>query len=171
MRGLILSNSDHLIVHSRLPPVALAEKMRTLIGEGKDAEPVDGVWGRGNEQELTLFTARSEGSSPLEYRATLEPQASGTRIDGRFGGLKLLTYIKLMFLGIGSIFLVIGLWLLMTGAPRFLALTFIGLPLAQWALLFGILHVFNRGKTKDRAAILAFMKKHMDLVDTPERQR
>lgn len=163
--GQVSSDNQRLILHSRLAPIALAEKMRTLIGEGDEANPVGGVWGRGNEREMTLFSAQR--SSPLEFTATLEEHADGTRIDGRFVGQPLLTYIKWMFLGVGSIFIAAGIWLLFTGAPLFLGAMFIGLPLFQWAILFTILHLFNRGKKADRAAILAFMEEHMELVSLP----
>lgn len=159
---------QHYIFHSRLPPVALAEKMLKLIGEGKKARSADGVIGNGSEQEMTLFVRRRKNSPAIEYKADLEAEGSGTRIDGKFKSAGGLGFFKIIFLGIGTIFMAVGLGGLASGAPLLISLPFIGIPLFQWVILFTILRTMKKNGAEERKKILAFMHKHLELEEVPQ---
>lgn len=166
-----MAKQDNYIFHSSLPPVALAEKMLTLIGEGKKARAADGVIGNGSEQEMTLFVRRRKNSPAIEYKADLEAEGSGTRIDGKFKSAGGLGLFKIIFLGIGAIFMAVGLGGLVSGAPLLICLPFIGVPLFQWMILFTILRTMRKNGAEERKKILAFMHKHLELDEAPQGAR
>lgn len=162
-------SADKLIFHSRLPPVALAQKMLKLIGEGKKARAVGGVIGNGSEQEMSLFVRHKGRTSAIKFKADLEADGTGTRIDGKFGTGSGLGFFKFMFVGIGSIFFLVGLGGLWSGAPVAMWASFMGVPLFQWVILFVLLKAMKVGSAADREKILAFMREHLEIEDAPPR--
>lgn len=166
-----MAKPDHYIFHSRLPPIALAEKMLALIGEGKKARSVKGVIGNGSEQEMTLFVRRKKNSSAIEFKADLEADGSGTRINGKFKSAGGLGFLKFMFLGIGTIFMAVGFGALASGAPVLLCSIFIGVPLFQWVILFSMLRAMKKNQAEERKKIFAFIHKHLELEEGPKEAR
>ena len=115
-------------LQSPLPPEAIAERLKAIM-----ADPMEGaearVFGKGSEQDMQLRYLRRGKQTGLEsvLVAQMEPHEGGTRIVGHYGppvSPRLLTCGCYAFL---SIFVVIGL-LIMMGDWLF-GLIFAGVPL------------------------------------------
>lgn len=160
----LLGGGDDVILHSRLSPIALAEKLQDIFGSGGDAAPVDNVIGHGSEQDMTLYAA-SAGAGGKYFKAELTADGSGTRIAGRFHKNAVLKWVPIMFLVVGSIFLFTGIGMLFEGddVPIMLPAIFIGLPLVQWVFLYGVMKMFRHGAGKEKEQIIAFLKKHCEV--------
>lgn len=151
-----------IILHSRLSPIALAEKLRDMFGSGGEAMPVDNVIGHGSEQEMTLYTAPASMNGN-GFTADLISEGSGTRITGHFMANRTIKLVTIIFLAIGSIFLVTGVGMLFADdIPIMLPAMFIGVPLFQWVMLFFIRRVLFKNTAKDEQKILAFLTKHCE---------
>lgn len=156
----LTGKGDDIVLHSRLSPVALAEKLQSIFGSGGRVMPVDNVIGHGSEQEMTFYAA-GETTGSGYFRADLEAEGTGTRITGRFQKNPVLIWVPALFLGIGTIFLITGIGLLFAGdVPVILPAIFISLPLFQWVILYGVMKMFGGNSAKDKEKIMAFLKEH-----------
>jgi len=150
--------SRKIILHSPLDPVALATKLRDVLG-GEKAKPKKGVTGHGSEQEMMLFVYRPNIQTNMNVRltATMRPDGNGTRIEGKIGPASNVTCFMIFWFGFLSIFLVIAAFSAASGAPFEFWGMFGGIPLAM--MVFGaVLFRVGRGpKGKDEKAILEFL--------------
>ena len=164
LRGWIkklTGKGDDIVLHSRLSPVALAEKLQSIFGSGGSAMPVDNVIGHGSEQEMTFY-AVGETTGSGYFRANLEAEGTGTCITGRFQKNPVLIWVPVIFLVVGVIFLISGIGLLLAGdVPIMLPAIFISLPLFQWAILYFVMKLLRGGSAEeDEEKVIAFLKKH-----------
>jgi hypothetical protein len=147
-----------IVLHSPLDPVTLAKKLRDTLG-GKDAKLKAGVTGHGSEQEMMLFVYRPNIQTNMNVRltATMQPDGTGTRIEGKIGPAGSVTGFKIFWFGFLSIFLVAAVIAAASGAPFEFWGIFGGIPLAM--MVFGaLLFRVGRGpKGKDEKAILDFL--------------
>jgi len=147
-----------IVLHSPLDPVALATTLRDVLG-GEKAKPKKGVTGHGSEQEMMLFVYRPNVQTNMNVRltATMRPDGTGTRIDGRIGPSGSVKFFLIFWFGFLSIFLVVAGVAAMSGAPFEFWGMFGGIPLAM--MVFGaVLFRVGRGpKGKDEKAILEFL--------------
>ena len=150
--------SRKIILRSPLDPVALATKLRDVLGDEK-ARPKKGVTGHGSEQDMMLFVYRPNIQTNMNVRltATMRPDGSGTRIEGKIGPASNVTFFMIFWFGFLSIFLVIAAFSAASGAPFEFWGIFGGIPLAM--MVFGaLLFRVGRGpKGKDEKAILEFL--------------
>lgn len=150
--------SRRIVLHSPLDPVALATKLRDVLGDEK-AKPKAGVTGHGSEQDMMLFVYRPNIRTNMNVRlvATMQPDDTGTRIEGKIGPASYVTCFMVFWFGFLSIFLVIAGFSAANGAPFEFWGIFGGIPLAMMA--FGaLLFRLGRGpKGKDEEAILDFL--------------
>lgn len=150
--------SRKIILHSPLDPVTLAKKLRDVLG-GEDAKPKAGVTGHGSEQEMMLFVYRPNIQTNMNVRltATMQPDGTGTRIEGRIGPAGSVTCFMVFWFGFLSIFLVAAGFAASGGAPFEFWGMFGGIPLAMM-VFGGVLFRVGRGpKGKDEAKILQFL--------------
>jgi hypothetical protein len=147
-----------IVLHSPLDPVALATKLRDVLG-GEKAKPKKGVTGHGSEQDMMLFVYRPNIQTNMNVRltATMQAEGSGTRIDGRIGAAGSVTGFKIFWFGFLSIFLIAAGFAAYSGAPFEFWGMFGGIPLAM--MIFGaVLFRVGRGPNgKDEKAILDFL--------------
>ena len=147
-----------ITLHSPLDPVALAKKLRDVLG-GEKAKPKAGVSGHGSEQDMMLFVYRPSIQTNMNVRltATMQPDGTGTRIEGRIGPARSVTFFMIFWFGFLSIFLIAAGFAAAGGAPFEFWGMFGGIPLAM--MVFGaVLFRVGRGpKGKDEAAILEFL--------------
>lgn len=150
--------SRRIVLHSPLDPVALATKLRGVLGDEK-AKPKAGVTGHGSEQDMMLFVYRPNVQTNVNVRltATMQPDGTGTRIEGKIGPASNVTCFMIFWFGFLSIFLVIAAFSAVKGAPFEFWSIFGGIPLAM--MVFGaLLFRVGRGpKGKDEKAILDFL--------------
>jgi len=149
-----------ITLHSPLDPVTLAKKLRDVLG-GEDAKPKAGVTGHGSEQDMMLFVHRTNVRTNMNVRlvATMIPDGTGTRIEGKIGPSSDINCFMIMWFGFLSIFLIVAGFAAYSGAPFEFWGMFGGIPLAM--LVFGaVLFRVGRGpKGKDEGAILDFLAK------------
>jgi hypothetical protein len=150
--------SRKIVLHSPLDPVTLATELRKVLGDEK-AKPKAGVTGHGSEQDMMLFVYRPSIRTNMNARltATMQPDGTGTRIEGRIGPGSNVTCFMIFWFGFLSIFLVVAAIAAIGGAPFEFWGAFGGIPLAM--MVFGAL-LFRAGTgnaTKDEAAILNFL--------------
>lgn len=146
-----------VVLHSPLDPVTLATKLRDVLGERGDT-PQPGVTGHGDDQQMTLFVFRRAGESNfVRLIATIDPEGSGSRIEGRFGVVRALECGLILWCGFLSIFLLTGIAIIRGGGAWEVGIPFIGIssfmiafPLLLW--WFG-----TRGRSGDREQILKFL--------------
>lgn len=150
--------AKHIVLHSPLDPVTLATKLRNVLG-GTGAKPKAGVTGHGSEQDMMLFVYRTNVQTNMNVRlvATMQPDGTGTRIEGKIGPASNVTCFMIMWFGFLSIFLVAAGFAAAGGAPFEFWGMFGGIPLAM--MVFGaVLFRVGRGpKGKDEGLILDFL--------------
>ena len=145
-----------IVLQSPLDPVALATKMRDVLGD-RDAKPKPGVTGQGSEQDMTLYVYRSGSSAMTKFDATMDAAGSGTRIEGKFGIGRGLVLALAMWCGFLAMFLAIGLSVVAGGGPLGVGIPFILIPSAMIAIPFLLFWSGTRTNQQDQAAILAFL--------------
>lgn len=165
LHNLFSGGEPDIILHSRLSPVALAEKLRAIFGSGGSAMPVDHVIGHGSEQQMALFVSQNGNSGGVRYfTADLEAHGSGTRILGRFEKNPALKWVPVIFLVVGTIFLIAGIGMLFAGdVPIMLPLMFIGMPLFQWVFLFFVMKMLKGKPVQEEQIIRAFLNKYCEV--------
>jgi hypothetical protein len=144
--------------HSPLDPVTLAKKLRDVLG-GEEAKPKAGVTGHGSEQDMMLFVYRTSVRTNMNVRlvATMQPDGSGTRIEGKIGPASNVTCFMIFWFGFLSIFLVIAAYSAASGAPFEFWGIFGGIPLSMMAFGALLFRVGRGPKGKDEKAILEFL--------------
>ena len=146
-----------VILHSPLDPVALATKLRDVLG-GRDAKMKPGVTGQGSDQEMTLFVFRRAGEGNfVRFIATMEPDGTGTLIRGRFGVVRGLECGLILWVFILSIFVVTGTAIMIGGGDFVFGLVFAGVPGAMILVPLSLWWFGTRGRSGDREQILAFL--------------
>jgi hypothetical protein len=151
--------SRPITLHSPLSPVALATKLRAVLGDADD-KPKPGVTGHGSQQDMMLFVYRPYIRDGFAARltATMEPKGGGTRITGQIGppsdaGCTLLFWvvflsvILLLTAGIGAV----------QGAPVEFWGPLTGIALIVIAVGAVLPPIGRRLARGDEAAILAFL--------------
>lgn len=146
-----------IILHSPLDPVAIAKRLRDVLGARK-GKPKKGVTGQGNEYEMSLFVYRYKAAPTLtKFDAVMEPEGTGTRIDGRCRVSRTMECGLTVWIGFLSIFLFTGIAIVRGGGAGEVGWPFIGIssvlmivPVCLW--WFG-----SRYSAKDEAEILAFL--------------
>jgi hypothetical protein len=147
-----------VILHSPLAPVTLAKKLRDVLG-GEEAKPKAGVTGHGSEQDMMLFVYRTSVRTNMNVRlvATMQPDGSGTRIEGKIGQPSNVTCFMIFWFGFLSIFLVVAGVSAINGAPFEFWGIFGGIPLSMMVFGAALVRVGRGPKGKDEKAILDFL--------------
>lgn len=158
-----MAKSERLLFHSRLPPVALAHKMLALIGKSAKARPSDGIFGNGNEQEMSLFVERGEGMPITEFKAKLYAEGSGTRIEGRIGASLSFTGLKILFFALGLAGFLVAFYDLISGRVGGRMILII-IPIFLWTHLFDVVREAKKDAPGDQQKILDFIDAHMEIV-------
>lgn len=150
--------SRKIVLHSPLDPLALATKLRVVLGDEK-AKPKAGVTGHGSEQDMMLFVYRPNIRTNMNVRltATMQPDGSGTRIEGTIGQASNVACFMVFWFGFLSIFLVVAGISAINGAPVEFWGPFGGIPLTMMAFGAVLVRVGRGPKGKDEAAILEFL--------------
>lgn len=159
----VMAKSERLLFHSRLPPVALAHKILDLIGKSDNARAAEGVIGNGNEQKMSLYVKRAEAMPITEFAATLHPEGSGTRIEGRIGASLSFTSLKILFFGLGLLGFIIALYDIISG-PVSGRIIFMIVPIFLWTHLFDVMRQAKSDAPGDRQKILDFIHAHLELA-------
>ena len=148
-----------ILLASPLDPTAIATKLKDVLGD-RTTKPVKGVTGNGSEQDVTLFYYRPNIQNSFQTRliATMEPDGTGTRIEGKMGPPGSATAFLGCWFGFLTLFLLVGGGgILASDASIGDAILFIAIPGAMMG--FGVL-LWRLGTwtaKADEAAILAFL--------------
>ena len=159
-----MAKREPLLLHSRLPPVALAHKMLALIGKGENAQAVEGVIGNGNEQEISLFVKRGDGAPMTEFDARLEAEGSGTRIEGKIGAPFGFGCFTIFAVGLVLSSFGLGLHFMLSEGDPFRAFMFIFVGIILLTAFLGTLWKGKKEAAGDRAKILNFIHTHLEIV-------
>ena len=150
----------HIVLTSPLDPMAIATKLKDLLGDG-NAAPVKGVTGNGSEQSMALFYFRPniQNSFQATLTATIEPEGSGARIEGLIGTPRSLQVFMWCWFGLLSTMLVmVGSGMIASRAAFGDKLFLVAVPVGLMAVGALLLGVGNRVAKTDEAAILAFLE-------------
>ncbi|WP_066589734.1 hypothetical protein [Sphingomonas pruni] len=150
--------SRKIVLHSPLAPIALATRLRDVLGDEK-AKPKKGVTGHGSEQDMMLFVYRPNVQTNMNVRltATMQPDGTGTRIEGKIGQASNVTCFMIFWFGFLSIFLVVAGISAINGAPFEFWGPFGGIPLTMMVFGAALVRVGRGPKGKDEKAILEFL--------------
>ena len=153
-----------ITLRSPLDPIALATRLKSIVPATVDRDTPAGVIGRGSEQDMRLWYYRPNFRNDLQttLTATIDADGSGSRITGRLGAPTGAKIFLVLWTGIVSVFLVIGLALLVSGAPWQAGAGFSGAALFMLAIGGLIGWVGLRHDRADAAAILDFLARTVD---------
>lgn len=149
-----------IALHSPLDPVAVATRLRDVLGDRSKPAAGAGVTGNGSVTEMTLFYYRPNLQNSFQTRliATMDAEGSGTRIAGKIGvagGVKVFMALWFGFL-IAFMAVPIAGFVYAGEVPEGMW-PLIAIPLAMMG--FGVL-LWKLGTwngAKDEAAILLFL--------------
>ncbi len=149
-----------IVLKSPLDPIALATKLKTVLGGRGRQVKAACVTGQGTDQSMMLFYFRPnvQNSFASNLTATMEADGGGTRIEGRIGTPRSATVFLGCWFGFLTVFLALaGGGMIAAGTPFGDAWPMIAIPLGM--MVFGGL-LYRLGTwtaKKDEAAILAFL--------------
>ena len=150
----------HIALTSPLDPVAIATKLKDVLGDGSTA-PVRGVTGNGSEQSMRLFYFRPniQNSFQATLAATIEPEGSGALIEGEIGTPhSLVVFLCWWFGGLAAMVILVAGGIIASHAAFGDRLFLVVVPVVMMvvgALLYG---VATRTAKTDETAILAFLE-------------
>ena len=150
----------HIALTSPLDPMAIATKLKHVLGDGSTA-PDRGVTGNGSEQSMRLFYFRPniQNSFQATLTATIEAEGSGARIEGEIGTPRsLVVFMWWWFGGLAALIIMVAGGVIASRAAFGDRLFLVAVPVAMivvGALLYG---VGTRTAKTDEAAILAFLE-------------
>ena len=145
--------------------------MRDLIGQGTGAKSVNGLIGNGNEQYFSLYF--EDQPDVMQFKVQLEPDGSGTIVNGEFHGTLLTHYERKVMIGCFGLFALIFLIVAATGIYRQIYFVmFGGIFGATIVALIGRKTLldpkFRRRVPGGRQKILAFLEQHLHIVAHPK---
>ncbi|MGY4397737.1 hypothetical protein ACVWZA_002934 [Sphingomonas sp. UYAg733] len=149
-----------IVLESPLDPVALATRLKTVLG-GRDGQiKAAGVTGQGTDQSMMLFYFRPniQNSFATNLTATMAAAGGGTRIAGRIGTPRSAGVFMGCWFGFLTVFLALaGGGMAVAGESFGAAWPLMAIPLGMMAFGGLLYRVGTWTAKRDEAAILAFL--------------
>jgi len=147
-----------IVLYSPLPPVALATRLKEVLGGGKGRKA--GVTGHGTEEDMLLYVYRPnfQNSFQTGLKATMAADGDGTRIEGRIGPPGSAVFFMWIWCGFLLFFIAFGaIGMIMSGASLMANALFFVIPAGMLLFGWGLWRLGTWNDSKDRDAILKFL--------------